>query len=272
MDTLNEALIAAVQKRQPLYDKSDDNYSNRVFIAKQWQEIGQEIGINDQTARKKWTTLRDYFQKTHRQLTNTKSGSGTEKHRKWYLYDSLLFLLPHIGDRASSSNLSPDQLEENEPTFSVGDNSQDRSSTLSPAPSTSTQSQAVEVHAQPLLTPTPSAARKRKYPQERYAANPVDEKMLETISNIGTRIAQKEVLDEDEHFCRSLVSKIKSLDPFSKLECQAEIQMVILRYMRRSVQGAEGRQTHTYRSSQGSDYDQYQYQYQTFDLGVHPTQ
>ncbi|KAK3798838.1 hypothetical protein RRG08_007195 [Elysia crispata] len=76
MDTLNEALIAAVQKRQPLYDKSDDNYSNRVFIAKQWQEIGQEIGINDQTARKKWTTLRDYFQKTHRQLTNT-------KYREW---------------------------------------------------------------------------------------------------------------------------------------------------------------------------------------------
>ncbi|KAK3763377.1 hypothetical protein RRG08_042167 [Elysia crispata] len=174
------------------------------------------------------------------------------------------------GDRASSSNLSPDQLEENEPTFSVGDNSQDRRSTPSPAPSTSTQSQAVEVHAQPLLTPTPSAARKRKYPQERYAANPVDEKMLETISNTGTRIAQKEVLDDGEHFCRCLVSKIKSLDPFSKLECQAEIQMVILRYMRRSVQGAEGRQTHTYRSSQGSDYDQYQYQ--TFDLGVHPTQ
>ncbi|KAK3773008.1 hypothetical protein RRG08_036341 [Elysia crispata] len=36
MDTLNEDLIAAVQKRQPLYDKSDDNYSNRVFIAKQF--------------------------------------------------------------------------------------------------------------------------------------------------------------------------------------------------------------------------------------------
>ena len=45
--SINEALIAAVQKRQALYDKSDDNYSNRVFIAKQWQEIGKEIGTDD---------------------------------------------------------------------------------------------------------------------------------------------------------------------------------------------------------------------------------
>ncbi|GFR64704.1 hypothetical protein ElyMa_000184200, partial [Elysia marginata] len=131
-------------------------------------------------------------------------------------------------------------------------------------PSMSTQPQAVEVHAQPLLTPRPGAARKRKYPQERYTANPVNDKMLDTISRIGTKLAQKEVLDEDEYFCRSLISKIKSLDPFSKLECQAEIQMVILRYMRRSVQAAEGRQSQTYRSRQGSDYDQYHYQ--TFDL------
>ncbi|GFO31858.1 hypothetical protein PoB_005836300 [Plakobranchus ocellatus] len=44
--SLNEALIAAVQKRQALYDKTDDNYPNRVFIAKQWQEIGKEIGMD----------------------------------------------------------------------------------------------------------------------------------------------------------------------------------------------------------------------------------
>jgi len=31
--SLNEALIAAVQKRQPLYDKSDDNYPNSI---QQW--------------------------------------------------------------------------------------------------------------------------------------------------------------------------------------------------------------------------------------------
>lgn len=33
----------------------------------------------DQTARKKWTALRDYFKKAHRQLTVVKSGAPAEK-------------------------------------------------------------------------------------------------------------------------------------------------------------------------------------------------
>ena len=66
----------------------------------------------DQGARKKWTTLWDYFQKSHRLMTTTKSGSGADKQKKWYLHDSLLFLLPYISDRATCSNLSPEQNEE----------------------------------------------------------------------------------------------------------------------------------------------------------------
>ena len=44
MDNYNELLVTAVEKRTALYDKSEDNYSNRVFINKQWNEIGQELG------------------------------------------------------------------------------------------------------------------------------------------------------------------------------------------------------------------------------------
>ncbi|GFO47959.1 transcription factor adf-1 [Plakobranchus ocellatus] len=233
--SLNEALIAAVQKRQALYGKTDDNYSNRVFIARQWQEIGKEIGMDDQGARKKWTTIRDYFQKIHRQLTTTRSGSGADKQKKWYLYDSLLFLLPHIGDRATCSNLSPEQQEEESESVRGIESPRDRSHTPSPVPTTvSTSTQNSE--AQPLVTPRP---RKRKIPQERYTINPVDERMLDAITSIGDKLTQIEAPDEDELFCKSLVSKIRSLDPFSKMECQAEIQMVILKYMRRSTQVAD---------------------------------
>ena len=200
----------------------------------------------DQGARKKWTTLRDYFQKSHRQLTTTRSGSGADKQKKWYLYDSLLFLLPYIGDRATCSNLSPEQNEETGSTLG-SESPKDISYTPSPAPtaaSTSTQSQGSEV--EPLLTPRP---RKRKFPQQRDAVNLMDQKMLETISSIGDKLTQKEAPDEDELFCKSLVSKIRRLDPFSKLECQAEIQMVILKYMRQSSQvTGTSRHTHTSQS------------------------
>ena len=43
MDNYNELLVTAVEKRTALYDKTEDNYSNRVFINKPWNEIGQEL-------------------------------------------------------------------------------------------------------------------------------------------------------------------------------------------------------------------------------------
>lgn len=197
-------------------------------------------------------------------MTTTKSGSGADKPKKWYLYDSLLFLLPHIGDRATCSNLSPEREEETE--SALGNQSpRDRSFTPSPVPtaaSTSTQGS----EAQPLVSQRP---RKRKFPQERHAVNPMDERMLETISYIGDKLTQKETPDEDELFCKSLVSKIRSLDPFTKMACQAEVQMVILKHMRQSAQtSGSSRQIHTSQSGQGFDaYDQYQYQ--TYDSDVH---
>ena len=46
MESNTEALIVAVEKRKALYDKTEDNYSNRVYICKQWKEIADEIGID----------------------------------------------------------------------------------------------------------------------------------------------------------------------------------------------------------------------------------
>lgn len=39
----DEALIAAVQKRDALYNKESNEYSNRIFIRKQWEEIAVEL-------------------------------------------------------------------------------------------------------------------------------------------------------------------------------------------------------------------------------------
>jgi len=44
---MEEALIAAVQKRPALFDKSQDNYSNRNYVNKQWVDIAKEVEVED---------------------------------------------------------------------------------------------------------------------------------------------------------------------------------------------------------------------------------
>ena len=41
-----EEIINAVEKRPILYDKTKDNYTNRFLVAKQWKEIGDELGMS----------------------------------------------------------------------------------------------------------------------------------------------------------------------------------------------------------------------------------
>ncbi|KAK3725284.1 hypothetical protein RRG08_005344 [Elysia crispata] len=60
----------------------------------------------DATARKTWPVLRDSFRKHHKKATEFKSGSGGKGQKKWYHYNNLLFLLPFVEDRNSSTSSS----------------------------------------------------------------------------------------------------------------------------------------------------------------------
>ena len=46
----DEKLIALVQERPSLYDKTHPKYSSRDFVRKQWEEIGEEINENPESA------------------------------------------------------------------------------------------------------------------------------------------------------------------------------------------------------------------------------
>ena len=41
-----ETLIQAVEKRKWLYDKADENYSNRNFITSEWKKVATEVGCS----------------------------------------------------------------------------------------------------------------------------------------------------------------------------------------------------------------------------------
>ncbi|GFO35903.1 transcription factor adf-1 [Plakobranchus ocellatus] len=251
MDNCNELLIAAVEKRTALYDKTGDNYSNRVCINKQWIEIEKEIGIDGNAARKKWTTLRDYFYKTNKQLKTIQSGAAADKRRKWYLYDAMKFLLPHITDRKTTSNLS--EVSDNE-----GDDCSQMSETafqsLQCLPSTSQSltepGQSTErntTDTQPNPSPSSRAAspatnliarpttnkRRAPYPQQRGQNASMDDKILDAIMSMNNK-PHVEEKDDCDHFLQSLARQLRSLGPLARYKCQAEIQMLILRHLEES--------------------------------------
>ncbi|GFR58164.1 transcription factor Adf-1 [Elysia marginata] len=65
------------------------------------------MSLEDDEARKRWKKLRNYFLKSHRETTTSKSGSAGGKKKKWYLHDRMLFILPYISDRNITSNVLP---------------------------------------------------------------------------------------------------------------------------------------------------------------------
>ncbi|KAK3747149.1 hypothetical protein RRG08_035695 [Elysia crispata] len=196
-----EELIEAVRKRQVLYDKSKEDYSNRVLINQLWIDVGQEVGIDGATAKKKWSVLRDSFRRHHKKETY-KSGSGSKQHKTWYLYKSMLFLLPFAEDLNSSttSNLLErlDTDEESQPTCQVHDDSLDTLPDIDIAPQAAADMQAApspSLDPQPgpsnsaMHRPTTHNDRKRRYPafpQSRASksVSPFDVAMLDALKSL----------------------------------------------------------------------------------------
>ncbi|KAK3776700.1 hypothetical protein RRG08_035275 [Elysia crispata] len=66
--------------------KSKEDYSKRSLLINQlWIDVGQEVGIDGATAKKKWLVLRDSFRRHHKK----------ETYKSW-VHDDSLDTLPDI--------------------------------------------------------------------------------------------------------------------------------------------------------------------------------
>ncbi|GFN99629.1 hypothetical protein PoB_002613500 [Plakobranchus ocellatus] len=156
----------------------------------------------------------------------------------------MTFLLPHITDNKTSSNLS-DISDQEEDNINSTDESQ--------MPQSIDESQILDdgIEAPTVDAPRPTASvdkgkRKRaKFPQERAFASTIDKEIFTAIKNISVTTPRSEPEDEDEFFFKSPIPKMKTLDPITKWELQTELQMLVLRYVKRS-----GKLTYT--SDEGS--------------------
>ena len=157
------------------------------------------------------------------------------------------FLLPHITDRKTTSNLSDisdsednDGSRMSEGTFQSSDSQSlfepsQTTPTFEPAPSTS----ASEVHQSRAASPAtnliarPTTKRKRTpYPQQRGQNASMDDKIIDAILSLNKPHVEEK--DDCDNFLQSLAPQLRSLNPLARYKCQAEIQLLILRHLEHS--------------------------------------
>ncbi|CAH1966398.1 unnamed protein product [Acanthoscelides obtectus] len=74
-----------------------------------WDETAGKRGCNEigKEIQKKWKNLKDCFARELAPQRKVKSGEPAKKRRKYIYFDLLLFLLPSMNDRPTSSNTAP---------------------------------------------------------------------------------------------------------------------------------------------------------------------
>ncbi|XP_054258353.1 uncharacterized protein LOC128983186 isoform X2 [Macrosteles quadrilineatus] len=96
-------LIELVREREALWNQRDNQYHNRELRAKLWDDVGKELGIEGDVARKSWDLLRDVYRK---KIKENVGALGAATKSKWFYFDALSFLFPMMKLRATPGNLS----------------------------------------------------------------------------------------------------------------------------------------------------------------------
>uniref|UniRef100_A0A034WGL2 MADF domain-containing protein n=1 Tax=Bactrocera dorsalis TaxID=27457 RepID=A0A034WGL2_BACDO len=94
----DEKLIALVETRNELFDKSSPYYKLQSRKDALWNEIGRELNASGEMCRRRWLTLRCRYGREVRKA-NAPSGSGMEFKSQWHLLEAMKFLKTHIVPR-----------------------------------------------------------------------------------------------------------------------------------------------------------------------------
>ncbi|XP_046401595.1 uncharacterized protein LOC124167656 [Ischnura elegans] len=145
----SEKLIEEVRKFPVLYDQTVDNYRNVEYKERVWKMISEKLKVSGsntvgelplfpklrchsvpfcfiwhrifflggpEECRKRWASFRDQFRRTL-QKRKTKSGQAAAKKNKYKYEDILEFLLPHIVERETLSNVTSMEYQRDDSEF-----------------------------------------------------------------------------------------------------------------------------------------------------------
>lgn len=93
-DVMEERLIAAVRKRICLYDVRDPDYRVNEKRLAAWEEIGQELGVGADKAKKEWEKLRRCFTNALHRRRQKRSLDESRAMPPWKYEEAMSFLMP----------------------------------------------------------------------------------------------------------------------------------------------------------------------------------
>ncbi|XP_056882326.1 transcription factor Adf-1-like [Takifugu flavidus] len=220
-----EKLITEVKNHSMIYDNSHRFYKDNYKKEKAWKDIAEAMGVDADTCKAKWRTLRDSFVRQRKKVSASGSAGGPQK--EWKFNDIMSFLVLHIQQRRTGKNHITVCSHKIREGVSAGEE------TPSPALSTcGSDEQASEMQPPPSLSSVPSPSqpttagerdrshrspRKREFPDQttsvtrkRAGAPELEDRRPSTRQEPPSKPESE--LDECYHFALSLVPLLHRLD------------------------------------------------------------
>ncbi|XP_060841754.1 transcription factor Adf-1-like [Rhopalosiphum padi] len=232
---MEEQLIAEIERRPVLYDRSVQACKKMSARDEAWREVAEIMKQSEAEVKKRWRTLRDSFMRFHR-LQRTFGPKGKKK--MWIYYNEMAFLIPHIEPRDYKMSGAFDGAEFNDDCNADMDNNSRTAAETHPADMVSIASDMCEAE---LTTPPIGSAgcqcfngiglHVQQEPSNMLMMEPVGG----GVKRKGSDDSSDSVTDSDEHFALSCVASLRRL-PIRK---NAEMRMRILHMLYEAEYGEE---------------------------------
>ena len=264
-DNFNSALFKEeIQKYECLYSKLCKDYKNKFISLNCWKKIGEKFQVTPDEAEKKYKYIPTSYGRWLKKRKNVPSGSGRDAVPKVLPeFENLVWLSNHINHKhVAISNLPTQEVSdiEESPDLAVDtlrspwapdtlDEGQDLQSQVPEAESPDSGSVSKRLPSSTRSSsnsPVEEAQRKegakvikkkrawssQKSNQDKHTKEDVDMELLKTAKSIaeGLQADQRtvsEVEDEDSFYCKSLATRMRSLDPQSKAYVRMQIEQLM---------------------------------------------
>ncbi|XP_046383401.1 uncharacterized protein LOC124171388 [Ischnura elegans] len=251
----DELLIDLVKNYPVLYDRSRKEFRDTSLKDRVWASIGEVLKASGQDCSSRWGTLRDRFvRELKADSSGLPSGSGAMPRRGWPLKEAMMWLQPFIRARKTFGNCrdpinsplltlsdSPElppspkpSLPLSSPTsFELTESSSPSSASLTipvsaPSPDTISIGSPSPEHTPQSFSPSPDTFSLRKRKQGADLETALVSSLSGFSKYLSEKKAKKDEEDENDLFCRSLLSNLRRLS--SKQQNQAKRKLLEVMY------------------------------------------
>ncbi|XP_055536588.1 uncharacterized protein LOC129725138 [Wyeomyia smithii] len=205
----DEKLIELVRSHPVLYDLGEARYLDSRHKTVIWNKIAAELEAEANDCKSRWSNIRDQYRKSLKKET-TRSGQAATQIRPYKYKHLLRFLKPTFEERATMSNIEPEEPVDDSWTEPAGE-------------------EEITMQEEPITKPSrkPKAQSKRRGRSTEPSASSQLMKYL---------ISKKRSEQSDGHlhpvdaFLSGIAPILKSLDPLNLNKARAEINATVQKY------------------------------------------